>query len=127
MKKAISILLYLWQLPQNLLGLILAAIYWPESSHGFSGERVFIASRMKGGISLGRYIIVSNDYYLDPTSVLHEYGHALQSRYLGPLYLLIIGLPSLLWAWWWKASRGVSFYWFYTEKWADKLGGVDRC
>lgn len=51
MKKAISILLYLWQLPQNLLGLILAAIYWPESSHGFRGERVFIASRMKGGIT----------------------------------------------------------------------------
>lgn len=126
MKVFTSILLFLWQLPQNLLGLLLVAIYWPESSHGFRDERVFIASRMKGGISLGRYIIVSNDYYLDPTSVVHEYGHARQSRYLGPLYLLIIGLPSLIWAWMWKRSWNVSFYWFYTEAWADKLGGVKR-
>lgn len=32
-------------------------------------------------------------------TIKHEYGHQLQSYILGPLYLLIIGLPSGLWCW----------------------------
>jgi hypothetical protein len=46
---------------------------------------------------------------------------------LGPLYLLVIGLPSLLWAWLgdnYREKHGVSYYDFYTEKWANKLGGA---
>ena len=27
----------------------------------------------------------------------HEYGHTIQSLILGPMYLLLVGLPSLLW------------------------------
>ena len=64
----------------------------------------------------------------------HEYGHTIQSRILGPFYLIIIGLPSLIgniydqiahknW------SLKDSCIWYYNqpwEKWADKLGGVDR-
>jgi len=30
--------------------------------------------------------------------LVHEYGHTIQSCILGPLFLPIIGLPSLLWA-----------------------------
>jgi hypothetical protein len=71
-----------------------------------------------GGISLGKYIILSHD---DIDSIKHEYGHSVQSRYLGWLYLLVIGLPSLLWAMFYK---GDDYYKFYTEKNADKLGGV---
>ena len=64
----------------------------------------------------------------------HEYGHSIQSRILGPAYLLIIGIPSLLGNIYdrvfnkeWKYSK--SCRWYYNqpwEKWADKLGGVDR-
>lgn len=28
---------------------------------------------------------------------------------------------------WWNEGRGVSYYSFYTERWADILGGVERC
>lgn len=30
--------------------------------------------------------------------LVHEYGHTVQSLILGPLYLPVVGLPSLLWA-----------------------------
>ena len=58
--------------------------------------------------------------------VRHEYGHCRQSRILGPFYLLVIGLPSLLWALWWTPGRSVGYYSFYTERLADRLGGVKR-
>lgn len=120
-------LLYAWQLPQNLLGLLLVAILQPEDTYDFEGVRLCYASRMKGGISLGRYLIVRDvlkDYA--GRTERHELGHARQSRMLGWLYLPVIGLPSLLWAAWWNEDRNRSYYSFYTERWADRLGGVNR-
>ena len=51
-----------------------------------------------GGISLGTYILMSTTSYKDKRNRTkkHEYGHSRQSLYLGPLYLIIIGLPSAL-------------------------------
>ena len=128
MKIVIDILLYLWQLPQNLLGLLLVSILKPEDSYQFNQARLYYSTRMRGGISLGRYIIVRS-VMRDYTGRMewHEYGHSRQSLFLGPLYLFVVGLPSLLWAAWWNAGRNRSYYSFFTEKWADKLGGVDRC
>lgn len=126
--KLVAALLYLWQLPQNLLGLLLVTILRPEEVYDFEGVKLYYASRMKGGISLGRYIIVNSTVkdYAGRTE-RHEYGHSRQSMFLGPLYLIVIGLPSLLWAAIWRPGYGRSYYEFYTEAWADKLGGVDRC
>jgi len=120
-------ILYLWQLPQNLLGLLLVAILRPEDVYEIDSSLLCYASRMRGGISLGRYIIVRSDLkdYKGNTEK-HELGHSRQSFYLGPLYLIVIGLPSLIWAWWWNERRGMSYYSFYTERWADKLGEVER-
>ena len=128
MKKAIGILLYLWQLPQNLLGLLLISILKPEDKYDFEGVTLCYATRMRGGISLGRYIIVASQMkdYTGRTEK-HELGHCKQSMILGPLYLVVIGLMSLIWAAVWRPGYGKSYYDFYTEKWADKLGGVDRC
>ena len=109
-----DILLYVWQLPQNLLGLLLVAILKPEDVYDFFGSKVYYSHRMRGGISLGRYIIIRS-YLLNANAKTeyHELGHSIQSRILGPLYLLVIGLPS-------------SYYSFYTERWADHLGNVER-
>ena len=131
MKKVIETLLYIWQLPQNIAGFVFVLVLRPERRFPFGDgdrlARLYYGSRMRGGISLGQYIVV-NDRYKDykGETEKHEYGHYLQSRYLGPLYLLVIGLPSILWAAWWNGSRGVSYYSFYTEKWADRLGKVNR-
>lgn len=120
-----EILLWLWQIPQNIIGLILRWIF-PGKVYKYQGADVVVSGTFPGGISLGRTIIINNGYILDIDVWKHEYGHTRQSLYLGPLYLLIIGIPSLIWAWLWKPDCGRSYYSFYTEKWADKLGGVER-
>lgn len=57
----------------------------------------------------------------------HEYGHSKQSLYLGPLYLIVVGLPSITWAELYKNfKREISYYDVYPENWADKLGEVNR-
>lgn len=127
MTKLIDILLYAWQLPQNLLGLLLVTILKPEDVYDFFGSKVYYSHRMRGGIALGRYIVIRS-YLLNASSQTeyHELGHSRQSRILGPLYLFVVGIPSILWAAWWNEGRNRSYYSFYTERWADALGGVDR-
>lgn len=125
MKAVIDILLYLWQLPQNLLGWVLMRVMAPGTLYRRGDVRILRSARMRGGISLGRYIIVSTHLW-HPDLERHEWGHCLQSRLLGPLYLPVIGLPSLLWAIWWNPGRSASYFSFYTERWADRLAGIDR-
>lgn len=120
----LRIILYLWQLPQNLLGLLFIFILRPEHSIKFESATAFFATRMRNAISLGQYIIVQAGKGKTNT-LLHEHGHSLQSLYLGPLYLLVIGLPSLIHAALYRPEKG-NYYEFYTERWADKLGGVKR-
>lgn len=50
-------------------------------------------------------------------------GNKLQTRRKG-----MVGLPSFLWASLKTAGlfRGRDYYSFYTEKWADKLAGIER-
>ena len=124
-----KVLLWLWQLPQNILGLLV--ILFTGAKYCNKGCWVTTVSRF--GVSLGEYIIfgpgpVSHD------SLKHEHGHQKQSLYLGPLYLLLIGLPSITGniydriahRYWDFQSR---YYWYYKqpwEAWADKLGGVKR-
>lgn len=123
-----SIILYVWQLPQNLVGLLVVAFTRPSSVvPSPDGHSVVRASyRMHGGISLGRYVTI-NTCQCTTATIRHELGHCRQSRMLGPLYLLVIGLPSSLWAALHeKVAPERSYYWFYTESWADRLGEVDR-
>ena len=138
MRVLIEVLLYVWQLPQNLLGLLL--FWWygrgcDTNRTELWGARVLFSGKMRGGICLGIYIVLPYHYirsadkpYVQKT-LNHEWGHSVQSLYLGWLYLLIIGLPSITWAWLhssFKCFDTVSYYDFYTEKWADRLGGVKR-
>ena len=95
-----NILLYLWQLPQNIVGAIMSLIK-PVYVEHYDGEKVTFSSAMPSGISLGKYIIVYNGLHRydwkNENTFKHEYGHALQSRMLGWFYLLVIGLPSPMW------------------------------
>lgn len=133
-----NFILYIWQLPQHLLGLLLIAFYRPERKHILSnGNIVCYAYRMKGGISLGKYAIVNVCHYredikesLKRDTVRHEaIGHATQSLYLGWLYLPVIGLCSIVWAglygWIIKPTKN-GYFQFWTERWADRLADVER-
>lgn len=135
-----KILLYIWQLPQNLLGLILIGFYKLINGKEcykyttYNNIDYYVAPAMPSGISLGKYVIFHHEYKESSDSFKHEYGHTRQSKKYGLFYLLIIGLPSLCGNvydrlfhsnWDWKKSNK----WYYNlpwEKGADKLGGVFR-
>ena len=123
-----SMLLYLWQLPQNLVGLLWFAIVDIFHSgvvyfKNIDDVYVFKTQLKLGSVSLGKYIFTTQD--ASEITIEHEYGHCKQSKYLGWLYLPIIGLPSIIWACIYKYTNK-SYYWFYTEKSADKLSNIKR-
>ena len=137
MNKLKSSLIWLWQLPQNLCGIIYRSISEDnricviENNDSRSvGAKVYL-QKANGGISLGKYIFINQDYIDEEIVIKHECGHVKQSKILGPLYLLVIGIPSILHAWLnnyigccWKNGE-YNYYHFYTEKWANKLMGIE--
>ncbi len=132
MKTIVKILLYVWQLPQNLLGILLTLYYVGEvrtySIDAYCDFELHLSKKMHGGISLGRYIILNPLH--GSNTLMHEAGHYRQSLMLGWLYLAVIGLPSIVWAtmhtYCKRISERYDYYSFYTERWADELGGVER-
>lgn len=127
-----GILLFLWQLPQNLLGILwlnVNLVFYYGIKHiktideSWNEVCVYEIPTHFGSVSLGKYIIVSEN--ASETTIKHEYGHSKQSQYLGWLYLPIIGLPSIIWACIYQYTKK-DYYWFYCEKWADKLGNIKR-
>ena len=125
-----AILLYIWQLPQNLLGLILRLIWKPEKEMIYKGVKYSFTQSFPSGISLGEYVILKRYPFNKYTwnSVKHEYGHTRQSVRYGWFYLLVIGLPSLLGNIYDRIFKKGSV-WYYNQPWekgADKLGGVER-
>jgi hypothetical protein len=116
------ILSFLWQLPQNIIALIMFPFLGKKEIIKYDYQcYAFECSKMNGGISLGNFIFLSKESSKKDAVILHEYGHVKQSRMLGWLYLLIIGLPSLA-----NAVVGFTdcYYSWYTESWANKLMGV---
>ena len=121
-----NILLWIWQFPQHIVGLLILLFIKGESKHKFDGITYYYYDPFPGGISLGNYMILGDKW---SQSIKHEYGHTLQSRMLGPLYLFVIGIPSIIWAGLYGSvirETHNGYYKFYTEKWADKLGKVTR-
>ncbi len=128
MRAIVRIVLWMWQMPQNIVGMILWLYYRGYILHtDVSGVPVgvYFSERMRGGISLGQFVFVPIRERWGSDFVRHEVGHCRQSQYLGWFYLIIVGLPSIIWAWLHRYMKK-SYYWFYTERWADKLGGVER-
>ncbi|MBO4473296.1 MAG: DUF2809 domain-containing protein [Clostridiales bacterium] len=95
---------------------------------------------LDAGVSLGMFIFTPKEPDPSDTSkwaqedrayceevAIHEYGHTFQSLLLGPFYLLVIGLPSIVWA---SSKRlqnmrrrkNIPYSRLYCEKWASKWG-----
>ncbi len=111
-------LLYLWQFPQNICGIIYR--YYTKASYDQTIENTKIYKTNNTNVSLGKYVFVSK--YSTEFTLKHEVGHTIQSKYLGPLYLLIIGIPSVCWLLYRRTfCPHINYYWFYTESWANKL------
>lgn len=113
------VLLFIWQLPQNIVAICMMPFLGKLT---LKCERNFcfcyIGENMQGGISLGNFAFVSKSLGKKDPEVAHEVnGHTFDSKWMGPFYLLLIGLPSIL-----NAIFGFTecYHDFYTEKHADK-------
>ena len=116
--------LWAWCFPQMIVG-VLVKIFTRARGVGDHYEYKI----KSGSVSLGEYIFLCPTHVGDERVLNHERGHRTQSRMLGWLYLPVIGLPSIIWDGCFGAYRkkhGISYYSFYTERWADRLGGIQR-
>lgn len=120
--------LFLWQLPQNILALILMPTFKELKLLSYDNYcYCFRIKGMAGGISLGSFSFISNYIADDNAIVAHEQiGHVTQSHILGWLYLIVIGLPSLIWCRIYKKLGYEGQYnIFFTEKWANNIAGLE--
>lgn len=126
-KILLFIILAIWQLPQTLVGLIMLLFIGKKEIFEKRNYCIgFKAEGMPTGISLGTIAILSPRNSKDDATVAHEMdGHTVDSKIFGPLYLIVIGLPSLLWAWLRDNKKHPNYYAFYTEKWANKHAGLE--
>ncbi|MDX1920598.1 MAG: hypothetical protein SFU25_07700 [Candidatus Caenarcaniphilales bacterium] len=142
-------LFFSWMLPNNLFAFVFASIVIgfirdQENSSFTRFKDCLLVSISKDSlfwrnrsVCLGSIIISPKDSSQE--ILLHEYGHSLQSQRLGPLYFLIIGLPSLIRATRYscfpscfsrysfghcKTDSKYSYFHCFVEAWADHLGGV---
>lgn len=128
-----------WGALQTLLGLAHFLVYIRYPHCWYHGA-VVTRWRCKASVSLGLFVFVTEEfpYYerfadcmtrqqLAERLLVHEYGHTIQSLLLGPVYLLVIGIPSAIWGFWPALSRRrktqqISYFSFFTEKWANAWG-----
>lgn len=115
-----------WCLPQNLAGLCMALALRKHEHMRFQGAYV-TAWRFQGCTSMGCFIFMQDKAMQHRPLLVHEYGHTIQSAVLGWLYLPVIVLPSVLWFRLpvfrrYRRRRKLSYYRFYTEKWANHWG-----
>jgi len=128
----------LWEAPQTALGVAILGVEAARKrirNIEVEDGRMVVESRGTG-ISLGHIVFWSREssrwHELDDRNRAHELGHTKQSRLFGPLYLPIIGIPSISRAIYALAHREITgrewtrYYDGYPEKWADRLGGVAR-
>lgn len=129
--KVIKYLVYIslqltWGILQSFIGFVL--FMWTiKSAHSFYHGSIRTHWHMNSGISLGLFIFVSTDNagHVSMEMSQHEYGHTVQSLILGPLYLIIIGLPSIIWYHFFEDIRrrnNISYSAFIIERWADEWG-----
>lgn len=119
---------WLWELPQNLCGMLWREInvdniitIVENGTSVLNGATVYLM-RKGGNVTLGKYIFINQDYTDKSLVIKHECGHVRQSKKLGPLYIPLIGIPSLIHAMindfigcCSKSEDGYSH--FYTERW----------
>jgi hypothetical protein len=147
-KAILSVILFIWQLPQTLVGLFLTGWYalyggvsikdiktYPDLDNetGEVKKNLFcdsnyimsvVGNKMGGAITLGQVVVFSKTSYKKQATIQHECaGHGKQSMMFGPLYLLVIGLPSILHCCF-RTCR--NYYHFWTEKWANELGDTSK-
>ena len=127
MKYIRNLILFIWQLPQHIVAIIyfgyLVMMCKDLGVDSRYKQAIVIPCVMRGAITLGNYVFVGlNSEYKE--TVKHELGHTIQSKILGPLYLIVIGIPSITYCGLrriFPSLRKKNYYDFFSEKWANNL------
>ena len=138
-KEKIMKLLSIWQFPQIFLGMFILEYYkatkgiFEQGLYKESSTYVVRSSRLMTAVSLGNIIIIGSDYKNYSYIKEHEYGHSIQSRYLGIFYLFTVGIMSLIFniisrfsLLYGTGKFSNNYYKRWPENQADSLGGVKR-
>ncbi|MBE6753975.1 MAG: hypothetical protein E7559_06475 [Ruminococcaceae bacterium] len=126
-----------WGILQTLLGFVMFILHFRCRHYTYHGA-VITEWNVKSSMSLGLFVFVTSEPFfaekfegqiekaeLSRRLLVHEYGHTIQSLILGPLYLIVIGIPSTLWGFLFGKKRKdeqIPYGAFFTEKWANRLG-----
>ena len=126
-----------WGILQTLLGLMLFLIHYKSRHYSYHGA-IVTEWNSNTSMSLGLFVFVSAKPFfvkkfegqiceeeLSKRLLVHEYGHTIQSLIFGPLYLIVMGIPSTLWGFLFGKKRKeqqIPYGAFFTEKWANYLG-----
>lgn len=126
----LAILRWTWCLPQTFLGACVLCYVHGLKPYDWDWESSMgiwvITHPFRFAVSLGQFIFIPKYRQWDRRLWKHEYGHALQSYFLGPLYLIAVGIPSAILNLRARKDAFIREYYYdyYPENWADRLGGV---
>ena len=122
MKKLLFILWqWSWGLAQTLAGAVICLASLKCRHFRYHGAFVTVWKH-RSSAALGMFIFLAEmPESVQKRLLVHEYGHTVQSLLLGPLFLPLVGLPSVLRALTWRGGRR-SYFSAYPEKWANRLG-----
>lgn len=119
---------FTWGLPVNLIsGIIYLILKNKFRTEKFENAFITYIPGNWGGLSLGLFIFIADGRekeWTDNTRI-HEYGHTIQCLLLGPLYWIVVALPSAVWCNFFAGYRkrnNVSYYKLYCESWANAWG-----
>ena len=139
MKKLLYIIIQCtWGIIQTTLGFLVFLLNI-KNKHYFYHGAIITERNAPSSVSLGMFVFTTSnpmkdkrienkipDDELSKRLLVHEYGHTIQSLIFGPLYLIVMGIPSTLWGflphYQKKRNQGVSYFSFFTEKFANFLG-----
>jgi hypothetical protein len=117
-----------WEFPQQLSGVVYALLinsFGLVDGVGIIDGALLVRTNFGGGMTLGNVITSSS-----PTLDKHEWGHTMQSKIFGPLYIPVFGIPSFVRATgieglkalgYLKSFKDSDYYRFYAESFADYL------
>lgn len=138
-ERTYRLLQWTWGLPQNLSGALRLLFCLRRPHFSYRGAYVTLWKK-RSSAAVGMYIflgvrdqrflrrkkIAAEDLSAIDAKVLnHEYGHTIQSIFLGPLFLPLVALPSTLWVAFgggFRKKHRFSYYRMYPENWANALG-----
>ncbi len=128
-----------WGLPVNLVGglayLFFTKIKGYRWQH-FGYARIVYMPWNAGGLSMGLFIFIKDQHKSKKWTHdvrIHEYGHTWQCLVLGPLYYIVIALPSVIWCncfAGYRKKNNIAYGKLYCEGWANAWGrkftGMDQ-